>query len=170
MIRFKRMDRKSLSVVMGPAGIEVRMPRWARLRDPKLRQIVIEQLERAAASAPQDADPPLPLTREQFAAEATAWAARLGVRPHRVQLRAMTSRWGSCSSNGNITFSDRVLSMPAPLRHYLLCHELCHLRVLNHGPDFRRLMDAAMPDWRKRQKALGGWVARKELADLLHRP
>ena len=166
LIRYKRMERKSLAVIMGPAGVEVRMPRWARLRDPKLRQIVVEQLERAAAHAPQDPDPPRPLSREQFTAEAAAWAARLGVQPHRVQVRSMTSRWGSCSSKGNVTFSESTLYMPALLRHYLICHEFNHLRVLNHGPDFRRLMSEAMPDWQKREKALGGWVARRELAGL----
>ncbi|MHB0875572.1 MAG: M48 metallopeptidase family protein [Anaerolineae bacterium] len=169
MIRYVRMERKSISVIMGPGGVEVRMPRWARLRDPKLRQIVVEQLEKAAAGGPTEADPPRPLSREQFDAEAAAWAARLGVRPHRVQVRSMTSRWGSCSSNGNVTFSDRTFTMPASLRQYLICHEFVHLRVLNHGPEFRHLMDDAMPDWKERERALGGWVARVELASLRRR-
>ena len=169
MIRYKKMERRSVALSVGPAGVEVRLPYGVSARSPELRRFVAEQLAKAAATAPDDPDPARPLSRQQLCLEVAAWAARLGVSPNRTQVRAMTSRWGSCTSRGNLTFSRRTLEMPSSLRDYLICHELTHLRELNHGPEFRRLMSAAMADWKRREKALCGWVARQELAALRRR-
>lgn len=166
MIRYKNMDRKSIVIAVGPAGVEVRLPRWLSSRDPSVRKMLLEHLGSAARRLPDDPAPASPLTREQFYDEVRAWARRLGVRPTRVSLSRMTRRWASCTSKGTVTISDRVLDMPASLRHYLICHELTHLRVLNHGPEFRRLMSEAMPDWRERERHLTGWVAAAALRTL----
>lgn len=166
MIRYKKMDRKSLAVSLGPSGVEVRLPKWASVRDPRVREAVAQHLTRAARLVPPEADPPRPLTRAELRSEALSWARKLGVEPRRVQVRAMSSRWGSCTSRGNITLSDRILQMPRLLREYLICHELAHLRYLDHGSDFRHLMSRVMPDWKLREEWLVGWIARRELQAL----
>ncbi len=163
MIRYKKMDRKSLAIRLGPAGIEVRLPRWSTSRDPRVREAVMQHLIRAAKLVPPELDPPRPLTREELQVEAMAWADRLGVTPKRIQVRTMASRWGSCSSLGNITLSDRILQMPKLLREYLICHELLHLRELNHGPRFRQALEECVSDWKLREEWLVGWVARRAL-------
>lgn len=163
------MERKSLQVRLGPAGVEVRLPLWASVRDPNTRKIVEQHLAQAAKDAPRQPNPTVPITKNGFCTEVMAWAIRLGVAPNRVQVRRMSSRWGSCTSRGNITFSHRVLEMPTVLRDYLICHELTHLRVLNHGPEFKCLMSLIMPDWKRREQQLGGWVARQELQAMLRR-
>ena len=166
MIRYKKMDRKSLAVRLGPAGVEVRLPRWASSRDPRVREAVMQHLTQAAKLVPPELDPARPLTRAELQAEALAWADRLSVAPKRIQVRTMASRWGSCTSLGNVTFSDRILHMPKLLREYLICHELLHLRVLNHGPQFRRLLEDCLSDWKLREEWLVGWVARREIESL----
>ena len=163
VIHYKKMQRQSLAVRLGPAGVEVRLPQWASSRDPRVREAIFQHLARAAKLVPPESDPARPITRAQLQKETLDQAARLSVAPNRVQVRAMSSRWGSCTSLGNITFSDRILHMPSLLREYLICHELLHLKELNHGPQFRRLLDQCVPDWKLREEWLVGWVAQKEL-------
>jgi hypothetical protein len=166
LISFKKMERKSLAIKIGPAGVEVRLPRWASVRDPGLRKDLLKHLAKLAAAMPQQLSQSPVVDRASLLLEIGDWSAALKVQPKRVQVRQLSSRWASCTSLGNLTFSDRILEMPPALREYLICHELNHLRVLNHGPDFRRLMSQAMPDWKKRQEWLVSWMAARELATL----
>ncbi len=71
--------------------------------------------------------------------------------PRVVRLRA---RWGSCAADGRITLNLGLVLLEQPLIDYVLLHELCHLREMNHGPRFYALLGAALPDHRERQAAL----------------
>jgi predicted metal-dependent hydrolase len=75
-------------------------------------------------------------------------AARLGVRPGAISIRDQRTRWGSCSRRGDLSFSWRLCLAPPPVLEYVVVHELCHLRELNHSPAFWRLVEAALPEWR----------------------
>lgn len=75
-------------------------------------------------------------------------AEALGVRPRRISVRDQRTRWGSCSPNGSLSFSWRLLLAPAEVMDYVAVHELCHLRELNHSPAFWALLDQARPGWR----------------------
>lgn len=83
----------------------------------------------------------------------------LGVEYTRVTIRAQRSRWGSCSSSGGISLNWRLILMPARLCDYVLAHELCHLREMNHSPAFWRQVEQLVPDYRERRAALSS-VAR----------
>nr|WP_298795795.1 SprT family zinc-dependent metalloprotease [uncultured Acetobacter sp.] len=74
-----------------------------------------------------------------------AQAQSSGLRPTRLDIRDTSSRWGSCSSAGRIMLSWRLVMAPAPVRHYLIAHELAHLRHMNHGPAFWALADQLTP-------------------------
>lgn len=74
---------------------------------------------------------------------------------HRVAIRDQRRRWGSCSSKGNLNFSYKLLFLPACLRDYVILHELCHLRELNHSAAFWNTMAEVMPDYNERAHALG---------------
>jgi hypothetical protein len=83
---------------------------------------------------------------------AQPWLAGWVLQPPRVvRLRA---RWGSCAADGRITLNLGLVLLAQPLIDYVLLHELCHLREMNHGPRFYALLAAAMPDFRERQAAL----------------
>ncbi|OJI06527.1 hypothetical protein BK004_03225 [bacterium CG10_46_32] len=66
----------------------------------------------------------------------------------RVSIRNQQTRWGSCSSKGNLNFSYKLLFLPQTHAEYVVAHELCHLKELNHSPAFWRLVEQAIPDYR----------------------
>jgi predicted metal-dependent hydrolase len=80
---------------------------------------------------------------EQRAAE---YSAILGVRPKRVTIRDTSSRWGSCSSTRNLSFSWRLILAPPHVLDYVVAHEVAHLRELNHSARFWRLVESLVRD------------------------
>lgn len=79
-------------------------------------------------------------------ARATYHAERLGLRVRRITLRDQKSRWGSCSSAGQLSFSWRLILAPPIVLDYVAAHEVAHLAEMNHGPRFWRLVKQTMPD------------------------
>jgi predicted metal-dependent hydrolase len=71
---------------------------------------------------------------------------RLGKRASAVRYRDTSSRWGSCTSNGTLSFSWRIMMAPAPVVDYLVAHEVAHLKEMNHGPRFWSLCAELCPD------------------------
>lgn len=74
----------------------------------------------------------------------------------RVAIRMNSSRWGSCSSSGNLNFDYRIVFLPPHLRDYLVVHELCHLREMNHSERFWTLVARAVPEWATCRRELRG--------------
>jgi predicted metal-dependent hydrolase len=87
--------------------------------------------------------------RRRIAVVAEREAASLGVEYGTIGVRDPRTRWGSCSSRGNLSFSWRLVIAPAEVLEYVVVHELCHLRELNHSKRFYRLLDEARPTWRE---------------------
>lgn len=97
--------------------------------------------------------------REKLTAASLDYAARMGVRYSRLTLRDTQSRWGSCSPDGALSFSWRLIFTPAHVLEYVAAHEVAHLRELNHGPRFWALVEKHFPghqaarDWLKQEGA-----------------
>lgn len=82
-----------------------------------------------------------------------------GVDLPQVRVRKMTSQWGNCHyRQGYITLNFALARCPQELRDYVALHELVHFLHHDHGPGFYAAMDARMPDWRQRRKALKSYV------------
>lgn len=81
-------------------------------------------------------------------------AATVQQRYQKVTLKYMNSRWGSCSSKGNINLSVRLLFAPEAVIDYVILHELCHLLEMNHSPRFWNLVEQAMPNYASAEKWL----------------
>ncbi|MBS7541035.1 M48 family metallopeptidase [Ancylobacter lacus] len=73
-------------------------------------------------------------------------AAALGVAIGRITLRDTASRWGSCSSNGGLSYSWRLILAPPFVLDYLAAHEVAHRREMNHGPAFWATVDRLFPE------------------------
>ena len=82
------------------------------------------------------------------------WAARIGVKPARVQIRPLQTKWASISTNGSMTLDLALLTLPKELGEFVIVHELVHLLVPNHGRVFKSFMHAYLPDWEIREKQL----------------
>ena len=77
-----------------------------------------------------------------------------GLNYNRVSIRSQKTRWGSCSSNGNISLNDQLLFLPPDAVEYLMVHELCHTRHLNHSAAFWALVQVHCADYRRHEKHL----------------
>ena len=72
----------------------------------------------------------------------------------RIFIKNSKSRWGSCSSAGNLNFNYKLLFLPPEVLDYVVVHELCHLREFNHGPAFWALVAEALPNHKDLRRLL----------------
>jgi predicted metal-dependent hydrolase len=72
------------------------------------------------------------------------------------QVRKMEKRWGSCTAKGAMLFNEELIKAPRSCIEYVVVHELCHLIEANHGPEFARLLEGHLGDWRERKARLEG--------------
>jgi predicted metal-dependent hydrolase len=82
-------------------------------------------------------------------------AAALGVTVKAIRFRDQTSRWGSCTITGHLSFSWRLIMAPPYVLDYLAAHEVAHLREMNHSRRFWRLCEALCPQTRQARAWLG---------------
>lgn len=92
--------------------------------------------------------------RQELAPRLVAKSEELGVSVTGISIRAQQTRWGSCSPSGSISLNSALLFLPERLVTYVLLHELCHRRELNHSPRFWRLVTSLEPDSDRLRKEL----------------
>lgn len=86
-------------------------------------------------------------------------AEQTGLQPASAYIGHWRARWGQCSAKGDIGLNWRLLQLPQPLQDYVILHELCHLKHMNHGPEFHRLLSRLMPDQRQVSKQISYYSA-----------
>jgi len=92
--------------------------------------------------------------RESFPPLLTEISTQTGLGFNRLSIRSQKTRWGSCSIRGNISLNDQLLFMPATTVRYLMIHELCHTRHLNHSKAFWTLVEHHCADYRSHEQLL----------------
>lgn len=103
------------------------------------------------------------LARDRLSAACDRYAAALGVPYSRLTLRDTRSRWGSCSTQGQLMFSWRLIMAPPEVLNYVAAHEVAHLQEMNHSQAFWDVVARLFPAHRSCRK----WL--KENGDRLHR-
>lgn len=92
--------------------------------------------------------------REWLSRRVELLTRKIAAKPSRVSVRDLGYRWGSCGKNGALYFNWRLLQLPARVIDYVIVHELTHLREPHHAPEFWRILDRSLPDWRSRAEEL----------------
>jgi len=90
-------------------------------------------------------------------------SSSLGVRPSRLSIRGQRTRWGSCSTSGAISLNWRLMLVPSALSDYVIVHELCHLRHMDHSRRFWDMVASAVPDCHARRRELAAVPSWMEL-------
>ena len=128
------------------AFLELKSP-WivAHLARPVTTQLPLTEAEKAALMAS---------AREDIPRRVAQFAPQVGVSVGRITIRCQHTRWGSCSSKGNLNFNCLLMLCPQWVRDYVVIHELCHRREMNHSPRFWALVEANCPDYAAARKWL----------------
>lgn len=92
--------------------------------------------------------------REHMIAASERYAREIGHDISRITLRDTRSRWGSCTSDGNLMFSWRLIMAPRTVQDYVAAHEVCHLVEMNHSPAYWRLVGSIFPDYQNQRNWL----------------
>ncbi|MFL5924071.1 MAG: M48 family metallopeptidase [Gaiellaceae bacterium] len=146
--RWGEPARMTVPQGMGRLEIErvlAQQQQW--IAQQRARQIPRLGLERLAVSESEART----AARELVGAVADEAAAEIGVAFQRIRIGAQRTLWGSCSPRGNLSFNWRLVLAPSEVLDYVVVHELCHLRVLNHSPRFWRLVERHRPAWREQR-------------------
>jgi predicted metal-dependent hydrolase len=91
---------------------------------------------------------------DQLSVLAAEHAAKYGVTFRNIRIGNQTTRWGSCSRSGTLSFNWRLVLMPENIRRYIVIHEVCHLKEMNHSPRFWSLVAAQYPEYKLARKWL----------------
>ena len=102
--------------------------------------------------------------RETIPKRVALYAPLVGVEFGRITVRCQSSRWGSCSTKGNLNFNCLLMLAPLSVLDSVVVHELCHLKEMNHSDRFYREVYRVMPDYRERHSWLkenGEYIMRR---------
>lgn len=163
-----RSQRRTMAIeITGDLRVLVRVP--MQMREHDIFRFLTEKsgwiekhLARMRAQR-EKLGPPMTQAEVERLAEAAAvdltdrverYASILGVTVGRVTIRRQKTRWGSCSSKGNLNLNCLLMLCPPEVRDYVVVHELCHRRYMNHSPAFWAEVGRHMPDYDRRRKWL----------------
>lgn len=91
---------------------------------------------------------------ETLTAKTVFWASAMKVTPRKITIKEQKTRWGSCSSKGNINYNWRIIMAPPEVIDYLVIHELCHLCIPNHSQAFWHTVEKYCVHYNKRRSWL----------------
>ena len=168
-ISIVRSDRKTLAIQLKNGQIIARAPR--KMKDKEIyafieskREWIEKHLSVQLARQEQAAALPkfTPEEIKAFAQKAMQiipqrldfYAEKIGVTYNRITIRCQRTRWGSCSSQGNLNFNCLLVLLPGEIMDSVIVHELCHRKHMNHSKDFWNLVSKYCKDYKKIRKEM----------------
>lgn len=94
------------------------------------------------------------LARQRITLRVEYFAPLVGVTYNRIFIKEQKTRWGSCSSLGNLNFNWKLILLDEELLDYVVVHELAHRKQMNHSPTFWAEVERVLPDYRERRRRL----------------
>ena len=161
--------RKTIALEIGANGLVVRAPIGVSRREINTfiqeKQSWIEKHYKRIRERKAVLEDQKPFTREEIQALAQKavkvipgkvekYAKVVGVDYGRITIRNQKTRWGSCSGKGNLNFNCLLMLFPDEVIDYVVVHELCHRKHMNHSAQFYKEVERVLPGYRKCQKWL----------------
>ena len=161
-----RSSRKTISIMIKPTGeVEVRCPKRCSKRE--VEQFLVSKEEwirkhlETIAARPEvsvlstgERKALAEKAAEVLPEKVSRFAQQLGVSYGRITIRSQRTRWGSCSAKGNLNFNCLLMLCPEEVQDYVVIHELCHRKEMNHSPAFWSELEKHCPDYRIHRKWL----------------
>lgn len=163
-------DRKSLAIqITAQATVRIRAPR--NCPDSVIERFltqkqnwILKHLDSASRQLAQASEKPplseedrkryIALARDIFTRKTEYYARIMGVTYGRISIREQKTRWGSCSSAGNLNYNWRLIFAPEKVVDYIVVHELAHRLEMNHSKAFYNIVESVLPDYQSAQQWL----------------
>ena len=160
-------DRRTVSLTVKKDGtLLVRAPRGMKQREidrmvaeheewiVRSRQKQSERVDRYAALTDEDMARLKKQAKQILPTLTAKYSEIMGISYGRITITSAKTRFGSCSSDGNISYSWRLLCYPTEAWEYVVVHELAHRVHMNHSRAFYALIESVLPDYKARRKLL----------------
>lgn len=164
-----RSNRRTLSIQLKHGEIIARAP--LKMKDKDIYSFIESKkawIEKNLAKLDQRqraVNQTKPLTKEEIDAltrkakeiipeRVKYYAPQIGVTYNRITIRCQKTRWGSCSSKGNLNFNCLLMLFPLEIIDSIVVHELCHRKHMNHSPEFYAEIERVFPEYKKCHKWL----------------
>lgn len=158
-----RSKRKTAAIQIKPTGdIIVRIPEWytEQMIDElvgrhsewiagKLQELELNTGAKKNSLSTQERADGIRKAKEVFPERVSHYAEIMGVTYAKITIREQRTRWGSCSSKGNLNFNWKLVLTPDYVLDYVVIHELAHRKVMNHSKQFYAVVAQVMPDYER---------------------
>ena len=166
--------RKSCSITVERDGtVTIRAPFF--MSERKINKIIeerkewIEKAQKKIANRAERLNALTPITNDEIDSLKAAakpiieekvrhFADKIGVEYGKITIRNQRTRYGSCSAKGNLNFNCLIMLMPNEIIDYVIVHELCHIKEMNHSRRFWNEVESVLPDCKERRK----WLKQNE--------
>lgn len=150
---------KNVYIQIKDGKVIIKAPK--RISEKELEKIIEKKsgwIEKNLEKSSQKQEKPPLYTEEQFKKIVEKNASELintiGLIPRKIRIRDIKYAWGSCSNNKNITINKKLISYSELAIRYVILHEFCHLKYMNHSKDFWDLVQKYMPEYKKAKAEL----------------